>query len=136
MNELVRLIEFPCYKEDESNLVAIEGSSKEVPFSIARVFHVKDKIGSKRGRHAHYQCTQLLICTNGSIEVICDDGNSIKQYILDKPNFGLIVKPGIWAEQKYLEDNSILTVLCDRHYEENDYIYDYDEIKKIERSRF
>ncbi len=127
------LIELPCYWEEDSSLVVAEGSGTEVPFLIARVFNVQAKIGSIRGKHAHQHCTQFLICANGSIEVTCDDGISIEKYILDKPNFGLMIKPGVWAEQKYLQDNSVLTVLCNKTYDENDYICDYEEFKNINK---
>jgi len=46
---------------------------------------------------------------------------------LDKPNFGLLISPGIWAEQKYKENNTILTVICDRPFEEADYLRSYDD---------
>jgi dTDP-4-dehydrorhamnose 3,5-epimerase-like enzyme len=88
---------------------------------------VRSQKGNIRGRHAHRQCSQLLICTNGSIEVKCDDGNTNELYVLDKPNFGLLIAPGVWAEQRYMEDNTILTVLCDRPFEEVDYLRNYED---------
>ena len=44
---------------------------------------------------------------------------------------GLLVPPGIWAEQKYLQHNSSMTVVCDRFYESEDYISDYDKFKEF-----
>jgi hypothetical protein len=43
---------------------------------------------------------------------------------------GLLILPGVWAEQKYLENSSILTVLCDQPFNEEEYIRNYDEFKK------
>ena len=125
----VKLIELPYHKENNGDLVAVEGESNLISFSIKRVFNVRAQKGNIRGRHAHRQCSQLLICTNGSIEVKCDDGSTNDLYVLDKPNFGLLIAPGIWAEQKYKENNTILTVLCDRPYEEADYLRNYDDFK-------
>ena len=48
-------------------------------------------------------------------------------YLLNKPNEGLLIPPGIWAQQTYLTENSVLTVLCDRPYEAADYIREYEE---------
>jgi len=129
MSELVKVVELPFYLEDDSSLVVAEGSGSEVPFVVARVFNVQAKLGVTRGKHAHILCNQLLICANGSIEVSCDDGVSIEKYILDKPNTGLMINSGVWAEQTYLEDNTVLTVLCDRPYEKNDYMCEYEEFK-------
>ncbi len=131
MKKLVNLIKLPSYKEDKNTLVIAEGSGPEVPFIISRVFNVQASMGSIRGKHAHRHCTQLLICTIGSIEVTCDNGVNSEKYILDKSNYGLIISPGVWSEQKYLEENTVLTVLCDRPYEEEDYICNYEEFINI-----
>ena len=127
--KLVKLIELPYLKESNGDLVAVEGESNVIPFSIKRVFNVRSQKGNIRGRHAHRQCSQLLICTNGSIEVKCDDGSTNDLYVLDKPNFGLLIAPGVWAEQRYMENNTILTVLCNRPFEEVDYLRNYEDFK-------
>ena len=125
--KLVKLIELPYLKENNGDLVVVEGEI--IPFSIKRVFNVRQQKGDIRGRHAHRHCSQLLICTNGAVEVKCDDSRTTEIYVLDKPNFGLFIPPGIWGYQKYIEDNTTLTVLCDRPYEEADYIRNYDDFK-------
>ena len=123
----IRLINFDYYKETDGDLVVAEGHSDNVPFSIARIFNVRADKGSTRGRHAHRECTQLLICTNGTVEVTCDDGKQTSTYILDEANHGLLIEPGIWAEQKYIKENTVLTVLCDFLYDEGDYIRNYKD---------
>ena len=125
--KLVKLIEFPFFKENNGDLVVVEGEI--IPFSIKRVFNVRQQKGDIRGRHAHRHCSQLLICTNGAVEVKCDDSRSTEIYLLDKPNFGLFIPPGIWADQKYIENNTILTVLCNRPFEEADYLRNYEDFK-------
>ena len=126
----VRLINFPYYQEDNGDLVVIQGMDDSAPFHISRVFNVRADKDSIRGQHAHSECTQLLVCTNGSIEVSCDDGETKSTHILNKPYKGLLILPGVWAEQKYLENSSILTVLCDQPFNEEEYIRNYDEFKK------
>jgi len=125
--KLVKLIELPYHKENNGDLVVVEGEI--IPFSIKRVFNVRQQKGDIRGKHAHRHCSQLLICTNGAVEVKCDDISTTEIYVLDKPNFGLFIPPGIWADQKYIENNTILTVLCDRPYEEADYLRNYEDFK-------
>ena len=125
--KLVKLIELPYHKEINGDLVVAEGENSVIPFSIKRVFNVRAQKGNIRGRHAHRHCSQLLICTNGAVEVKCDDSSTNEVYVLDKPNFGLLIAPGIWAEQKYIENNTNLTVICDRLYEKEDYINSYED---------
>ena len=125
--KLVKLIELPYLKENNGDLVVVEGEI--IPFSIKRVFNVRQQKGDIRGKHANLHCSQLLICTNGAVEVKCDDSRTTEIYVLDKPNFGLFIPPGIWADQKYIENNTILTVLCDRPFEEADYLRNYEDFK-------
>ena len=133
--KLVKLIELPYHKENNGDLVVIEGENTVIPFSIKRVFNVRAQKGNIRGRHAHRHCSQLLICTNGAVEVTCYDTITTEVYTLDKPNFALFIAPGIWADQKYIENNTTLTVLCDRPYEESDYIHNYEEFKVFRKMK-
>jgi dTDP-4-dehydrorhamnose 3,5-epimerase-like enzyme len=47
---------------------------------------------------------------------------------------GLLIPPGIWSEQLYLTENTVLTVLCDRVYEAEDYIREYSIFLKFRKS--
>ena len=127
--ELVKLIEFSLFEEDNGNLAVFEENYDSIPFSIKRIFNVRSQKHSIRGKHAHRLCSQILVCSSGSIEVTCDDSINKEIFTLDKPNFGLLVSPGIWAEQKYLTNNASMTVICDRLYEADDYISNYDDFK-------
>jgi dTDP-4-dehydrorhamnose 3,5-epimerase-like enzyme len=129
--ESVKLIKFPIFEEDNGELSVFEQNFDAIPFLIKRIFNVRSEKNSTRGKHAHRLCSQLLICSNGSIEVVCDDAFDQKVFLLDKPNLGLLVPPGIWAEQKYIQQNSSMTVVCDRLYESEDYISDYDKFKEF-----
>ena len=118
------LVKLPHFFEDNGDLVVIEGLV-DVPFAIGRVFVVRAPDGAIRGQHAHRRCSQFLTCLSGSIEVVCDDGRQTTEFILDHPNVGLLVPPGIWSQQTYRGPQAALSVLCDRRYEAADYIRDY-----------
>jgi dTDP-4-dehydrorhamnose 3,5-epimerase-like enzyme len=122
------LTKLPHHREDNGDLVVMEGMIN-VPFAIARVFVVRAPSGAVRGRHAHRICAQFLTCPSGAVEVLCDDGQETVTYVLDHPNIGLLVPPGIWAQQIYRDPNSALTVLCDQPYDAADYIRDYNAFK-------
>jgi dTDP-4-dehydrorhamnose 3,5-epimerase-like enzyme len=130
MNQ-VKKISFKRFGDDLSNIVVFESESAAVPFKIERVFTVSSPKNTTRGKHAHKKCTQLLVCANGSIKVTCDNGHEKNQVVLDKANIGLLIQPGVWAIQEYIEDNSILTVICDEKYSEEDYIRDYQSFLKF-----
>ncbi len=117
--------------EDPNGELCVYESGKDVPFDIRRVFTVSAKGGDLRGDHAHRQCSQLLVCVSGKIRVSCDDGSVVTQHLLDNMGAGLLVPPGIWAQEAYLEKNTVLMVLCNRGYEADDYIRDYKEFKNF-----
>jgi dTDP-4-dehydrorhamnose 3,5-epimerase-like enzyme len=127
--ESVQLIQFPFFKEDNGELSVFEQNPEAIPFQIKRIFNVRADKGSVRGQHAHRLCSQMLICSNGSIEVFCDDSSNQEVFLLDNPNFGLLIPPGVWAEQRYVLNNTTMTVICDRLYEAEDYISDYELFK-------
>ena len=78
-----------------------------------------------RGEHAHKKCHQLLSVIQGTVNIILDDGTSKTEYLLDNQALGLHIKPNIWSTQ-YKYSNTILLVMASEHYDENDYIRDYD----------
>jgi dTDP-4-dehydrorhamnose 3,5-epimerase-like enzyme len=122
----IRLIQFPKFENSNGKLAVYE-NGVNVPFPIKRVFTISGKENDVRGEHAHKKCTQLLICIHGEIRIDCDDGSNITHYVLNNMSVGLLIPPGVWAKEEYQAENSILMVLCDRCYEEEDYIRDYNE---------
>ena len=119
---------FPKH-EDENGSLCVYECGQHVPFDVRRVFTVSAKAGEFRGDHAHKKCTQLLVCVSGRIRVTCDDGSVATQCILDNMGIGLLVPPGIWAKEEYMADDAVLMVLCDRGYEADDYLRDYNDFK-------
>ena len=130
-----RLIQFSLHGNDTGSLCAYD-SSDLVPFDIKRVFTVIAKEHQIRGNHAHKKCTQLLVCVSGEIEVVCDNGSEKSVYLLSNMGQGLLIPAGIWASEKYICENSVLMVLCDRGYELDDYIHNYEDFKIIKEMSF
>lgn len=124
----VRLVELPNHLSAGGELVVMEGG-QQLPFQIARVFLVRSPAATTRGRHAHKRCSQFMLSSGGRVQVTCDDGREVAQFMLDRVHVGLLVPPGIWASQLYM-DESALVVLCDRLYEADDYIRDYEQFKQ------
>ena len=119
---------FPCITEDKYQGLLRVFESDCLPFIIKRVFSVVNaQSGSKRGQHAHKKCNQLICCVAGEINLICDDGKNQEEILLTPDGIAILVPSGIWAEQDYLKDNSVIIVFCDHSYDEKDYIRDYDE---------
>ena len=127
--EDVKFFNLKTIVDIDGNLVPIE-SGIDISFEIKRVFYVygvKDQ--NNRGKHSHYKTEQILICLNGKLEVLCDDGNNKKKYLLESPQQALYIPPMIWDEQNYLSDDTVMLALCNTTYDINDYIESYDDFK-------
>jgi len=129
----IREITLPHNVRADGDLVVAQ-QGKELSFASVRLFTVRGNKGAVRGRHAHKRCTQFLICVHGEIDVECDDGSGKRLTVLDRGNKGLLIPPSIWSTETYCTDGAVLAVLCDRLYEEDDYIRDYDQFLTWRRS--
>jgi hypothetical protein len=127
-------IKFPKYA-DINGVLCVYQVGEYVPFDIRRVFVVTAGKDDIRGEHAHKQCNQLLVCVAGEILVSCDDGVAVTQYRLADMETGLLIPPGIWAKEEYIRSESALMVFCDREYEPDDYLRNYDDFKKYIETR-
>lgn len=96
-----------------------------IPFPMCRVFTVRAREASKRGRHAHKACSQAMACLEGACTVTVDDGTMRQRWRLDHPASVLVVPPLLWCEQDYDERGALLMVMCDRVYDESDYLREY-----------
>ena len=129
--EDVKLINLKTFIDSEGSLVPIE-SGLSIPFKIKRIFYIFEVHDQKdRGEHSHYKTEQVLICLNGKVKVLCDDGKNRKEWVLDKPNQALYIPNLIWDEQTYLTSGSVLLVLANTNYDPSDYIENYEEFKRL-----
>lgn len=122
------LIRFPSMQAEGRRIVPMEAATG-VPFDVKRVFTIRaTSTGLVGGRHAHRRCHQLIVVTEGICEVVIigDHAGDRAEWLLDSPNVGLWIPPSLWGEQRYLSNPVGLMVLCDRPYEAEDYIRDYD----------
>lgn len=111
------------------NITPVQGNI-DIPFSIKRVYYLYDVPGGEiRGGHAHYCLEQLIVAVSGSFDVVLDDGKNKKTVTLNRPNYGLYIKAGIWRDLVNFSSGAVLLVLASLPYDENDYIRNYDDFK-------
>lgn len=109
------------------NITIIEGN-KNVPFDVKRIYYLYDIPGGEdRGAHGHKELRQLIIAASGSYNVMLDDGLNKKVVTLNRPDYGLLIVPGIWRELMEFSSGAICLVLASEIYIESDYIRTYQE---------
>ena len=124
---LIKLVDLPSFGDERGGLIAIE-SDQSIPFQIKRLYYIFGTQSEvSRGFHAHYNLKQIAVCVKGSCRMILDDGQHREEVWLDTPNKGLLIGDLVWREMHDFSDDCVLLVLASEHYDEADYIRDYDE---------
>jgi len=121
------LKDFNIIGDNRGSLISIE-SKIDVPFEIKRVYYIfGNKNNIRRGFHAHKNLQQVLIAVSGSCKILLDNGKNKQEVLLDLPSKGLLIKDCMWREMFDFSSDCVLLVLANEHYDENDYIRDYNQ---------
>ena len=127
----VKIIQLPKILDERGNLSVIE-EVKDIPFEIKRTYWIYDVPGGEsRGGHAYKENQEFIIALSGSFDVILDDGKEKKNFPLNRSYYGLYVPKGLWRQLDNFSTNSLALILASTEYDRNDYIYDYEQFKKI-----
>lgn len=126
-----QLLDFPINGDDRGSLIALEGASPRVPFEIKRVYYIFGTTPHVvRGKHAHYNLKQVLVCVSGQCEIDVFDGTTTQTVRLDAPTKGLLIDGFVWREMKNFSPGCVLMVLASEHYNENDYVRNREQFLK------
>ncbi len=126
----ITLIDFPKITDPRGNLTFAEAEG-HVPFPVKRAYWVYDvPAGESRGGHAHKRLQQMVVAVSGSFTVTLDNGKERETILLNHPWQGLLIDTNTWRTLDDFSSGAVCLVLASEHYEEDDYIYDYDEFLK------
>lgn len=116
---------------DQRGLLTVVNHSS-IPFIPARSFAVcAVPVGTIRGNHAHYACSQFLVVTSGMVQVYTNKGNNQLSGFKLKAGQSLYMEPLTWATQKFLLAGSSIIVYCSHLYDKDDYINDIDKFQEL-----
>lgn len=130
-NSLVQWVSLPPLGDNRGSLVAIEGA-KTIPFDIKRVYYLFGTVeGVARGFHAHKALKQVAVCVTGKCKMLLDNGIEKIGVWLDSPIKGLVIEDMVWHEMHDFSSDCVLLVLASDHYDEVDYIRNYQDFLRI-----
>lgn len=136
LEEQYKLIEFADLGDERGNLVVIEGEGMDIPFDIKRVFYIYGSDSTViRGQHANRETEFLLVNVSGNSKVRVDNGEESAVIELNRPRMGLYLSSMLWKDMYDFSDDSVLLVLASGHYDEREYIRDYDVYLQVLRER-
>lgn len=124
------LLNFKVHGDNTGNLVALE-KDVNLPFEIKRVYYIwgtAEKV--VRGKHAHRKLEQVIVCISGSCDFVLDNGQERVTVHLNSPSQGLYIKHNIWREFTNFSPDCVVMVLASEHYDEADYIRNYETFIK------
>jgi hypothetical protein len=122
-----QIIELDKIHNRFGNLTVVH-NELSVPFKVERIYYLYDvPSNAERGGHAHKDLYQLIVAGSGSFNINLNDGFVEKSFILNNPNVGLLIVPGIWRELDNFSAGSVCLVLASMKYSESDYIRNYQE---------
>ncbi len=106
---------------------------RNIPFKVKRVYFIYNLNDPKaiRGRHAHRKLEQALFCVKGSFELLLDDGENHKRIIMNDPDKGVYMGPGVWHEMDNFSIDCVILVLASDYFEEKDYIRNYQKFQEF-----
>lgn len=129
------LIDAQAFVNKDGSLNVLE-STKEIGFPVQRLYWIYDvPEGITRGLHAHKKLWQVMISFSGSFDVKLKGNGKDLNFTLNDRSKALIIPPGYWRELDNFSDNACCAVLASDEYEEDDYIYDYEEFLKWENHK-
>jgi hypothetical protein len=121
------IVQLPKVQATSGNITSLN-NGVDAPFDVKRIFYIYDiPSGEDRGAHAHKECHQLLIAITGAFEVEVFDGKQKSRFLLNQPDSGLHIPPGIWASEVNFSGGGICLVLASHEYDEEDYIRELDD---------
>ena len=128
-----QIINLPKFLDERGNLSFIE-EEKHIPFKIARSYWIYDVPGGEvRGGHAYKENQEFIVALSGSFDVILDNGEEKQTFHLNRSYYGLYVPKGWWRSMENFSTNSLALVVASIPYQKEDYIYDYEEYKKMKK---
>lgn len=114
------------------NLTLMQNSDG-CPFEIKRIYYLYDvPAGESRGGHAHRKLHEMLVATSGSFSVTLTDGSGAERTVmLNRPNIGLHIVPGIWRTLQDFSSGAVCLVMASLPYDEAEYVRSHDEFLRL-----
>ena len=125
------LVELPKFLDRRGNLSFIEEDS-QLPFKVRRVYWIYDVPGGeKRGGHAFRETQEMIVALSGSFDVLLHDGEKEYKFSLNRSYYGVLVPKMMWRQLENFSTNSLALIIASTDYSRKEYIYDFEEFKRL-----
>ena len=117
---------------DERGSLTVAETEKEIPFVIKRAYWIYNvPEGQERGKHANRMTYQYLVAVKGRVEITLENKEGKRNYVLDRPDKGVLIPPMTWNELLSFSEDAVLLVLSSQPYRPEMYINSYEEFLRM-----
>lgn len=126
------ILDFPKIQDPRGNLTFLQYPN-QIPFEIQRTFWTYDVPGGgTRGGHAYYKQQEIIVALSGSFDVVITNADgSIEKFSLNRSYYGLYLPAKTWRHIENFSTNSLALHVSSESFSKEDYIRDFDELKKL-----
>ncbi len=126
-----QIINLPKIADPRGNLSFFEHPN-QLPFDIARTYWIYDVPGGEsRGSHAFKKQQEFIIALSGSFDIVLHDGINEEKFTLNRSYYGLYIPNLYFRRLENFSTNSLALIVSDKAYNENDYVRNFEEFKKL-----
>ena len=130
-----KIIQLPKILDKRGNLSFFE-SPNQIPFEIARTYWIYDVPGGEiRGSHAFKEQQEFIVALSGSFDVVLHDGREEIKFSLNRSYYGLFIPKMYWRRMENFSTNALALIVSDKHFDEDDYIRDFEEFKLLKNGK-
>ena len=128
---MIEIINLPKILDKRGNLSFFEYPN-QLPFEIARTYWIYDVPGGEtRGSHAFKEQQEFIVALSGSFDIVLHDGNEETKFSLNRSYYGLFIPKMYWRRLENFSTNALALIVSDKHFDEQDYIRDFEEFKLL-----
>lgn len=129
------IINLPKILDKRGNLSFFE-NPQQLPFEIARTYWIYDVPGGEtRGSHAFKEQQEFIVALSGSFDVVLHDGSEEIKFSLNRSYYGLFIPKIYWRRMENFSTNALALIVSDKHFDEKDYIRDFEEFKLLKNGK-
>lgn len=104
-------------------------------FETKRIYYISNvPKNDSRGAHAHKNLEQVFFALAGSLNMTVTDGDITETVELKSHEVGYFLPAGYWRDLRNFTKDAVCLVLASKYYDENDYIYSYEEYLEWKKS--
>lgn len=132
MKKLYKEIKFKKFSDGRGDLIPLEFGkdfpNADIPFDVKRCFFISPKHDEIRAKHAHKWVEQVIICLEGSFDLVLKDGKGNEETLtLSNYYNGIHIPKLVWNELKNFSSTCKILVLASDHYIPEEYINKYND---------